>query len=172
VSVAVGISPGNAAVSPDNRLALVSNFGGNTISVIDVATMTVTGQITVGWEPSDIAFSPDGTRAYALAFQDETVWAIDVATRASASAPVALGRPASALAVTPDGGHVLTAGYGYLEFLAANPLQLLSTIAIGGSGPSDVEISADGVMILVSSYDANNVTVLLPSSVSGGVQGA
>jgi YVTN family beta-propeller protein len=168
--IGVGRAPLYAAVSPDGALAFVSNFGDNTVSVIDVAALRVTGAIAVGREPSVIAFAADGTRAYVNATKDGTVWAIDVASRAPAGPPVALAQNAWGLAVAPAGDRVVTAGGGYVSMLQANPLEVLSTTKIGGSGrQSHVQISPDGVVILVSSFDANILTALLPSSVSGGV---
>jgi YVTN family beta-propeller protein len=169
--IAVGSRATSVAVSPDGTLAFVLNFEDDTVSVIDVAALRVTGgPIAVGPEPSAIAFAPDGTRAYVNASKDGTVWAIDVASRAPAGPPVALAQSAWGLAVAPAGDRVVAAGGGYVSMLQANPLELLSTtkIAVGGR-QSHVQISPDGVVILVCAFDANVLTTLLPSSVSGGV---
>jgi YVTN family beta-propeller protein len=51
-----------AALNADTLL--VANRGGNTITLIDPATMAPLGTITVGNDPHEIAVSQDGTRAY------------------------------------------------------------------------------------------------------------
>jgi len=42
----------------------VTNFQSNTLSVIDAATNTVTGQLNVGATPRALAITPDGRFAY------------------------------------------------------------------------------------------------------------
>jgi YVTN family beta-propeller protein len=61
------------AVSIDGAQAYVTNVGGDTVSVIDTATNTVTDTITVGDGPNGVAVSPDGTLVYVSNFGDDTV---------------------------------------------------------------------------------------------------
>jgi YVTN family beta-propeller protein len=52
-------SPGDVAITPDGAFVYVTNFFGDTVSVIDTITNTVTATIPVGDGPIAIAF---GTR--------------------------------------------------------------------------------------------------------------
>ena len=57
--------PRGVAYSPDNQRMYVTNFGDDTVSVINTTTNTVDSTIiTVGIEPFDIAYSPDNQRMY------------------------------------------------------------------------------------------------------------
>jgi len=113
------------AFTPDGTTAYVVNQRDGTVSVIDVATGTVTGTpIDVGANPVAVAFTPDGTTAYVSNSGDDTVSVIavdrlpalaapssfpqaEVGTPLTFTAPLSLGSPAATFAVTggalPDG---------------------------------------------------------------------
>jgi YVTN family beta-propeller protein len=55
IRVAVGKKPLGIAFSPDGSLILVANSRGNTVSVIDTASMTVIATVDVGRKPWDVA---------------------------------------------------------------------------------------------------------------------
>jgi YVTN family beta-propeller protein len=58
----------------------VANGGGGTVSVIDIATNTVTATVEGVYLPTGIAVSPAGTRVYVVSEQTDTVSVIDTAT--------------------------------------------------------------------------------------------
>ncbi len=62
-SIPVGSEPIGVAVSPDGSHVYVTNFGSNTVSVIDMAT-AVTATIPVGTHPIGVAVSSDGSHVY------------------------------------------------------------------------------------------------------------
>jgi YVTN family beta-propeller protein/autotransporter-associated beta strand protein len=64
-SITVSGDPATVGVSPDGRKAYVTNQSTNSVSVIDVATSTLTGlTATVGTSPRGIAVSADGSTLY------------------------------------------------------------------------------------------------------------
>ena len=111
-SEAVGV-----AVTPDGRTVYISNYagnmGGNTVSVIDIATDTVTKVIH---DPSfnfpwGEAVTPDGRTVYVVNngpnFDGNTVSVIDTATnRVTETITLPDGKGPNAVAVTPDGSQV------------------------------------------------------------------
>ncbi len=65
-TIGVGGVPLGVAVSPDGSRAYVTNFGGNSVSVINTTSnppAVVGTPIGVGNGPRGVAVSPDGTRA-------------------------------------------------------------------------------------------------------------
>jgi YVTN family beta-propeller protein len=60
--------------------AYVANSGGNTVSVIDAITQTVTATIVVGLAPAAIVPTPDGRFLYVTNSGDNSVSVIDAAT--------------------------------------------------------------------------------------------
>lgn len=79
-TIPVGSQPWGVAVSPDGSTAYVSNYAGNTISVITLSSMTVTSTIASISGPLGVAFTPDGTQAYASASGAGAFARIDTAT--------------------------------------------------------------------------------------------
>src|SRR5215510_10455609 len=70
-----------ALVLSDNGQALyVSNWGSDSVSVIDVGTMRVTGRIAVGDNPNDMALAKDG-RLFVSCANDNTIAVIETKTR-------------------------------------------------------------------------------------------
>jgi len=105
--IKVGDEPTSIAITPDGRLAFVSNGNSGSVSVIDIdERQAFPKQIPVGGEPQQIAISPDGTRAY-VADQGASpgtgrVSVIDTGTR-QVVANIPLGGIGSGIAVSPDG---------------------------------------------------------------------
>lgn len=56
--LAVGGGAHGIAFSPDGKTAYISNQGAGTLSVVDVATHTLTTTITIGAKPNGIAYRP------------------------------------------------------------------------------------------------------------------
>jgi YVTN family beta-propeller protein len=63
---ATGSSPNSVTLSPDERLAYVTNGGSNSVAVINVAHAhpVVAGLIPTGWYPTSVATSADGRMLY------------------------------------------------------------------------------------------------------------
>jgi YVTN family beta-propeller protein len=63
---ATGSSPNSVTLSPDEKLAYVTNAGTNSVAVINVAHAKpfVTGLIPTGWYPSSVSTSADGKMLY------------------------------------------------------------------------------------------------------------
>jgi YVTN family beta-propeller protein len=99
--------PYGLAVDSNRGVAYVSNFGGNTLSVIDEATNAVTATITVGSNPFDVQIDPFRGKVYVSNYFAKTVSVIDEATN-TVTATIAMP-------ITVQGGNV--------EFLAVDPVR-------------------------------------------------
>ena len=122
VTIPIGRSPRWVAITPDGRRAYVavdegkadgSTLGG--ISVIDIATNTVTTTIMLGvvaGGPAGVAITPDGRLVYVPLFDRSVVSGvvrvIDTATNSVTTTVTLSGRGGgpSGVAITPDGRHV------------------------------------------------------------------
>jgi len=62
--IRVGAGPKTIALSPDGRLAVVANEGGNSLSAIDLETWRASTARVPGRKPCGVAFAPDGGRLY------------------------------------------------------------------------------------------------------------
>jgi YVTN family beta-propeller protein len=75
-----GLWPKVIAVSPDERMAYVSNWESKTVSVIDVASRAVTSRIAMGGIPRGMAFSRDGAFLYVCIYEPGQIRKVDLAT--------------------------------------------------------------------------------------------
>src|SRR5207237_565527 len=80
-----------------------SNFGDNTVSLVDLATRKVVATIPAGARPRQVVLSPDGKRAYVCNQDDNTVIVIDTATNQRVGAPVAVIQSPVSIAISRDG---------------------------------------------------------------------
>lgn len=71
-------SPFGIAITPDGRTALAVNGNGNSVSIVDIASNSVTGSIIVGTSPRFVAINSDGSVAYVTNALDGTVTPIDL----------------------------------------------------------------------------------------------
>ena len=79
-------------LAPAAPFAYVPNEKSGTISIIDIATDTVTGVIPAGKRPRGIAISPDGKFIYVSDQPSNGIHVIDVAARRLASSEVTRAR--------------------------------------------------------------------------------
>ena len=109
-TIDVKTGPTGVAVGPDGS-AYVTNFGSNTVSVIDTSTNAVTATVTVGTNPYDVAITPNGDYAYVANFSSNTVSVIDTSTNA-VTATVDVGTEPYGVAITPNGDYAYVSNYG------------------------------------------------------------
>jgi YVTN family beta-propeller protein len=118
--IPVGKKPIAVATTPDGLSALVSNVDDGTISVINLATLTVSQTISLpplngfAMRPSGIAILPDGSKAYVADHVDlpgGAVYVIDLTTMKFSTMFDVGGFPAS-IAVTPDSSQVWVSSWG------------------------------------------------------------
>jgi YVTN family beta-propeller protein len=78
--IPVEVNPYALVLSDNGQTLFVSNWGSDSVSVIDVNTLRVTGRVAVGDNPNDMALSKDG-RLFVSCSNDNTVVVIDTKTR-------------------------------------------------------------------------------------------
>ena len=78
--IPVEVNPYALMLSDNGQTLYVSNWGSDSISVIDTDTLRVTGRIAVGDNPNDLALSKDG-RLFVSCANDNAVVVIDTKTR-------------------------------------------------------------------------------------------
>src|SRR4051812_3798445 len=89
VAVLVSLVAPAAALAQN---AYITNYGSNTVSVIDTLTNALVGSpIPVGSLPFGVAVTPDGSRVYVANFSSGTVSVIATATNAVTGSPIPVG---------------------------------------------------------------------------------
>lgn len=94
-------------VKPDGSELWVTNYGGNLVTVVDLATYTVKGTIPTGVGPVGVAFSQNGSLAVVANNTAGTATLIDTATYAPIRT-VTVGTNPHDVAVSPDGQIFVT----------------------------------------------------------------
>ena len=140
--------------------AYITNKSANTVSVIDIATKTVTATVPVGMGPEGVGVSLDGTRVYIANRLSADVSVINTASN-TVVATVAVGTSPLGVAVTPDGTRVYVANNlgNNVSVIDAASNAVTSTIAVG-TGPQGVVVSPNGANVYVANNTSNTVSVI------------
>jgi len=88
-----------------NLRLYVGNSRGDDVSIVDLASMKVIGDIKLGDRIHGVAVQPDGKRLFVTVESDDTLRIIDTTTRQAVGTVKVSGRP-NQIAVTPDGKYV------------------------------------------------------------------
>ncbi len=138
-SISTGSNPHSCMFGEDSQYLYVSNWGGTSVSVIDVAKGLRVRDIRVGVRPNSMALAPDG-RLFVACAGDNSVHIIQTRSLEKREAgPTQATRP-------PEGVR---------EILntAIEPTEL------EGSTPIGITVSADGKTLYVANADNNDVMV-------------
>jgi uncharacterized repeat protein (TIGR01451 family) len=122
---------------------------GNTVSVIDTATNTVTTTIiNTASAPFAVAITPDGTRAYVTGYQNAgAVSVIDTATNTvTTTITTGIGNFPAAVAITPDGTRAYVANQGNSHNVSVidTATNSVTTAIPVSTAPSGIAITPDG----------------------------
>jgi YVTN family beta-propeller protein len=113
-------------------LALVANYGSNTVSIVNLFQGAVVQTLAVGAQPVAIAITEDQSKAYVASSGSGTVSEIDLTSNAvTRTATVGLG--ASSLVMDPAGTAIWVGGTNYIEKLDLTSLSSLATFPVSGT---------------------------------------
>jgi YVTN family beta-propeller protein len=166
--VPTGHAPHEVAVSPDGRLAVVTNYGtgqqpGNTLTVIDLQLLEPAATIDLGEQrrPHGIAWHPDGRHVVVTTEGNGTLTVVDVAARRVAAAIPTGANVSHEVALTPDGSRAFVAniGSGSVTVIDLAQREVIRSIPTG-RGAEGVAVTPDGREVWVSNRAENTVTVL------------
>ena len=158
-TIPVGSEPTDVVLNPAGTRAYVTNFGSDTISVIDTSSNIVTATISLGsFQPYGIAVNHDGTMAYVSTVG--AIIAIDTSTNTvtatipvpGANAGIALNQ-AGTVAYVADGEASLTV----VDLTTGT---VTATIPIGNNfSPFNMAVSPDGAKVYMVSDNAGGCIV-------------
>ena len=132
-SIAVGTSPSSVAMDEADGIAVVANTGSNSISLISLATDSVTGTITVGNQPTGVAVDDMLAHPVALVVNnaDQTVSAVDLKTSNVATLNVSIAAGASSPLPFAIGVNPLT-HRAIVAYQSTNQAMVLDVSDTGG----------------------------------------
>ena len=154
--------PYTVAFSKDGRTAYVSNWGQDSVSVIDAASGEVRGSVKVGTHPSALTLNAAGNELYVAVTDGDAVAVVNPATnrlvRTFSVSPypgARVGAQPNAFAVSPDGGtlYAANAGNNDLDVIRiadhGRPDRVLGHIPTGWY-PSAVAVAPNGRQLFVA----------------------
>lgn len=187
-TVPVGRSPHNVQVSPDGKLAWVTNDGETgkpgadaghqargqdahqataktgAVWAIDTADARIVAKVPVGTHPAHVVLSPDGRFAYVVNAGDNSVSVVDVTAR-QIVATISVGAFPHGLRLSPDGKEA------YVANLKGRTVSVIDTAIRkevaqieAGKGPAQVGFTPDGRFAFVSLSEENAVAVIDPAT--------
>jgi YVTN family beta-propeller protein len=158
--IEVGNGPDSIAITPNGRRAVVTNFLGESVTVIETATRKPVGTISLGARPVQVAITPDGKTAYVTAEEGERVFVVNVETAKSAT-PIGAGAFTSAVAVNPAGtrAYVGVAPEELQQVETGTGKVVGSPIEIGGL-PVAIVFSPDGKTAYVVAKGLSGIAVV------------
>lgn len=148
--VPVGMHPAHVVVSPDGRLAYVTNGGDNTVSVIDTTARSLVATISVGQFPHGLRFSPDGKEVYVANLKGGSVSVIDTASQKEV-AQVPAGKGPAQTGFTPDGRLAFASLSGESAIAVIDPAtrKVIRKVAVG-TVPIQLYATPDSRTLLVA----------------------
>ena len=118
-AITVGTSPEGIGITPDGTKAFVANKDSDSVSVVNVATDSVSDTITtiddgLVADPFSVAISPDGSRAYVAnrVGVSSAISVINTTTNAVVGGPIPIGNFANDIALTPNGKQAFVTASG------------------------------------------------------------
>ena len=171
VTVQVGTNPTGMTVNSAGTTGYVTNEGDNTVSVINLATGTVSGTVTLpsGSDPQDVVLNAAGTVGYVTdaGTTPGTVSVLNLTTNpptVSSAVTLPNGAEPTSMTVNPAGtaGFVVSGTSNTVTVLnlSANPPTVTGTVVLpAGSDPTSVTVNPAGTEALVTN-DNGTVSVL------------
>jgi YVTN family beta-propeller protein len=158
--IAVGEKPESVAITPDGKYAYVTNYGGDSVSVIETGVRRNVGTIKVGEGPIGIAITPDGKYAYVTDRDGNEVSVISTQSKTVVKS-IPIGDGPVGVAISPTGN------LAYVTVFAENRVKLVNTETMAvtgapievGTSPIAIEFTPGGAAYVVDE-NAKEVSVI------------
>lgn len=139
--------------------AYVPNFSNNNVSVLDLASETISGTLTVGLGPTGVVVLPDRSKVYVTNLNAGTVSVINTAGP-SIAATVTVGSNPLVPSAKPDGTRVYVPNYGSNTVSVINTTNdtVVATLNTEAQ-PWGTAVSPDGARLYVTQFGANSIAV-------------
>jgi uncharacterized protein (TIGR03437 family) len=148
--------------SPDGSKLYVSQYGANSVLVMDPSAGTQLATIPVGSYPEGMAINSSGTRAYTANYKSNTVSVIDLtANTVTATTTVGTGPTAVSLSYAPPGAAVGNVGgiVNAASFAASAPVSAGSLVSLFGTNIGPSAAAAAGAIPLPTTLSSYQVTM-------------
>jgi len=159
--IKVGDGPNKIAVTPDKKLAVVTNTNDDTISIIDLEKFKQIKKIKVGKEPIGVEITPDGKEAYVANSKSNKVYIIDLKELVSAGS-IEVGEIPMGIAFTKDRAYVTNLADSSVDVIDRETKTIIETVQAPAImiSPGDITISNDGKTAYIVDTKKNRIVKL------------
>ena len=142
-----------------DEVAFVTNQEDETVSVVDLGTMTVTKTIEMSGKPAGIAALRTGSRAFVSRPEAKSIGILDTKTERMIG-EIEVGGGPLGIAVHPSGSPVYVADWYSHSLLIVDPQAGTVTNRFEtGESPSGVAVFDDGDRLVTADRDSNQISV-------------
>jgi|SRR5580704_953245 YVTN family beta-propeller protein len=153
--------------------AIVANFGGNTVNIVDLNNYVVVQTISVGTQPAALVLKGDQSKAYVANYGSSTVSEIDLAANTQ-SRVAAVGTQPEAVAMDPGGTALWVGGLNYISKLDLGSFIPIQSLSVSGQVTSLAVSSGQNSLVYTTMAAASGSTTFQAHQAdisSGAVQG-
>jgi YVTN family beta-propeller protein len=125
--------------------AIVTNFGSNTVSILDLVNSNVIQTVPVGTQPIAVQLSGDGSKAYVANYGSSTISEVNLGTYAQTRV-ASVGAHPEALA-GGSGTTLWVGGLNYISQLDVTSFSVSQTFAVSGQVTSIAVSSGQNSLI-------------------------
>jgi DNA-binding beta-propeller fold protein YncE len=161
-----GVGPHEVVVSPDGRIAVVSDYGretgGHSLTVLDLTARRVARTIDLGEyrRPHGLAWIPGTSRVLVTCEANQVVLEVDAAAGTIAERHVTGAAGTHMVVASRDGGTAFTSNIGGGSVSRIDRTAGTVRTARVGRGPEAIDLSPDGRELWVGDRGLNYVTIL------------
>ncbi len=154
----VGSVPKYVAVTPDDRLLLVTNWCTFDLTVIDLARETTVATLELGRHPRGIAVTSDSSRAYVTVMGGQDIAVVDLASF-EVSWIKGVGQSPRHLVLSPDDSTLYATlnGEGTVIKIDTATGEVLDRVTTG-IAPRSMAMSTDGTSLYVVNYESDTMS--------------
>lgn len=156
--IRVGPVPKFLTVSPDGRWLVVSNWCGDSVSIVDVAAGAEVRRVRLGRYPRGLAVTADSVTAYVALMGDDRLATVDLAT-GTVGYSGRIGSGPRHLNLSPDGRwlYVTVNADGVVAKVDTTTLTVMARVATG-TQPRSASLAADGRHLYVVNYESQTAS--------------
>jgi YVTN family beta-propeller protein len=156
--IPVGPVPKFLAVTPDGRHLVVSNWCGESVSIVDTATGQEVQRLPVGHNPRGVAITADSRTAYIALMGANRLAVIDLPTGTVRTIGGVGGEPRH-LNLSPDGHwlYITLNADGAVAKMDTTTERVVARVATGNQ-PRSASLAADGANLFVVNYESATVS--------------
>ena len=151
--LSVGQNPCSIAITPNSQYAFVTCSGDDTVSVIDLNSLSVTATLSVGANPQSLAITPDGNYVFVANAGSDTVSVIDAnALTVIQTIQVVSGQ--KSIAMTPDSSFAFVSNNNTVSVISVDCLFVVQTFTLDENSMTTacpLAVSPDGNTLYVAS---------------------